>query len=156
MKSKKIIIPAIILGVLLLISILGVRSVRADENSVYPSIVQRLAKRFNLNTEEVQQVFDEGREERRQQMQARSEECLDQAVSDGKITEEQKQAILAKKEEMAADREGSTPEKRREEMETHREELKTWAGENGIDSSLIPMLLGRGHYDSFGGPRFGR
>lgn len=63
MKSKKIIVPGIALAVLSLVSVLGVRSIRADENGVYPPIVQKLVERFNLNTEEVQQVFDEAREE---------------------------------------------------------------------------------------------
>ena len=165
MKSKKIIVPVIALCVLSLVSFLGVRSVRADENSAYPSIVQKLVERFNLNTEEVQQVFDEVRNERRQQMQAHFEERLEQAVSDGKITKEQKQAILAKKGEMETNRgglnkdllsEGLAPKERREEMESHRQEMKAWAEENGIDLDFLPMLLGKGYRGGFGGPRFGR
>jgi len=159
MKSKKIIIPAIALAVLSLVSVLGVRSVSADENSTYPPIVQKLVERFNLNTEEVQQVFDEARGERQQEMQVRFEEHLNQAVSEGKINQEQKEAIMAKKDEMKASRgefKDLTPEERHENRETHRQEMETWAEENGIDLSLMPMLLGGGHRGGFGKPHFGR
>lgn len=153
MKSKKIIIPAIALAVLSLVSVLGIRSVRADENVTYPPIVQKLVERFNLNTEEVQQVFDEVRGDRQQEMQDRFEERLTQAVSEGKITQEQKEAIIARKDEMKADRgefKNLTSEERHENRETHRQEMETWAEENSIELDLMPMLLGDGHRGGFG------
>lgn len=159
MKSKKIIISAIALAILSLVSVLGVRSVRADEKGVYPPIVKKLVERFNLNTEEVQQVFDEAREERQQEMQARFEERLNQAVSEGKINQEQKEAIIAKKDEMKANRgkfKDLAPEERHQNREAHRQEMETWAEENGIDLDLVPMLLGGGHRGGFGSPHFGR
>ena len=159
MKSKKIVIPTIALAILSLVSVLGVRSVRADENSTYPPIVQKLVERFNLNTEEVQQVFDEARGERQQEMQVRFEERLNQAVSEGKINQEQKEAIMAKKDEMKANRgefKDLTPEERHQNREAHRQEMETWAEENGIDLSLMPMLLGGGHRGGFGRSHFGR
>ena len=128
MKSKKIIILAIALAVLSLVSVLGVRSVRADENSTYLPIVQKLVERFSLNTEEVQQVFDEVREERQQETQVRFEERLNQAVSEGEITQEQKEAIVAKKDEMKANRgefKDLTPKERHENRENHRQEMET-------------------------------
>jgi len=164
MKSKKVIIPIIALGILSLMSILGVRSVRANKNNTYPPIVQKLAERFNLNTEEVQQVFDEDREGQRQQMQIRFEEHLDQAINDGKITEEQKQVILAKREEMKTDPENFrnllskdlSSEERREKMEAHREEVKVWAEESGIDLDFLPTLLRGNRHGGFDKPHFGR
>ena len=159
MKSKKIVIPAIALAILSLVGVLGVRSVRADENSTYPSIVQKLVERFNLNTEEVQQVFNEVREERQQEVQVRFEERLNQAVSEGKINQEQKEAIMAKKDEMKANRgefKDLAPEERHQNRETHRQEMETWAEENGIDLDLMTMLLGGGHRGGFGRPHFGR
>jgi len=138
MKAKAMIISAIALVVLSL-GVFGLDKVKADEDGIYPPIVQKLVERFNLNTEEVKQVFDEERSERQQQMQVRFEERLNQTVSEGKITEEQKQLILAKHEELQAEREAEqesfknmTQEERREGMEAKQNELKSWAEQNGI------------------------
>ena len=153
MKSKKIIIPAIALGALSLVSVLGVSSVRADENSTLHPVAQRLAERFNLNVDEVDQVFGEEREERQQQMQVRFEERLDESLNDGKITEEQRQAIIAKRDEMRGEREefrGQMSEERQENREVHREEMESWAEENGIDLDSLPELLGGGPRGGFG------
>ena len=161
--KKFLIIP--LLGLALVGSVTyGPLRVYAENGSgQYPSIIQKLVERFGLNEEEVRAVFDEERAKRRQQMRANFEDRLSQSVSEGKITEEQKQAILAKKEEMEANHrnfsdlssEDLTPEKRREEMEAHREEMKTWAQENDIDLSLFPMFLGgKGRRGGFGRPMF--
>jgi len=135
--KKAILISAITVGVLSLIGVLAVNRARADESFDYPPIIQKLVERFNLNTEEVQQVFDEVREERQEQGRARFEERLNQAVSDGRITEAQKEAILAKHAEMQAN------------QANHRQEMQAWAEENGID---WPLFLGGGHRGGFGKP----
>lgn len=135
MKRKKIlIITSAVIGALLLISAAGVgaRVVMAQNLDSYPSIVQKLAQRFNLNPDEVEQVFDEERDERRQKVQDNFEEELDEAVKDGKITEAQKNAILKKQAEM------------QEEQEKLREELENWAEENSIDFEQIGLCGGRG------------
>jgi len=134
-----------------------VRAYADDKSGGYPSIIQKLVERFGLNEEEVKTVFDEARGERQQQMQDRFEERLNQAVSDGKITEEQKQAILAKKAEMQVNRgefKDFSPEERQEKMQAHREEMQTWAEANGIDISQIHSLLGKGCRSGFGRPMF--
>jgi hypothetical protein len=157
MKTKAIIISVIALVVLSLAGVLGVRNVRANESGIYPSIVQKLVERFNLDTEEVQQVFDETKEERHQQMQARFEERLDQAVSDGQITEDQKEAIIAKKAEMQTNHQefkDLTPEEKQAKMAAYKEEMEAWAEENGLDLSTLHML-GGGHHGGFGKPHFG-
>ena len=68
-----------------------------------------------------------------------------------KITEEQKQLILQKREEMHDAREAKresnaslTPEERKSQMEAKKTELEKWAKENGIDMQYL-MLGGRGH-----------
>ncbi len=152
--KKLIIILVLALGLLVFAS----TKAYADNSDKYPPIIQKLVERFGLNEDEVKAVFDEAREEQHQQMQNRFEERLNQAVSEGEITEEQKQAILAKREEMQANREefkDLSPEERREKMEAHQEEMKKWAEENGLELDSCPMFLGEGPRGGFGPKRFG-
>jgi methionine-rich copper-binding protein CopC len=116
------------------------------------SLVQKIAQKFNLNEDEVQAVFDEAHKERHAQMKAGFEERLSTYVSQGKITEEQKQLILQKHEEMEAEREANketfrnlSKEERRSQMESKHAELEAWAKENGIDLQYLMMKVGRGH-----------
>lgn len=165
MKVKAMIISAIALVVLSL-GVFGLDKVKADEDGAYPPIVQKLVERFNLNAEEVRQVFDEERSERQEGMQARFEERLNQAMSEGKITEEQKQLILAKHEELQAEREAEqesfknmTQEERHEAMETRQNELKSWAEQNGIELEYLLGgfgMHGGGPGGMRGGPGFGQ
>lgn len=134
--AKKLIgVTALVLGVGIGVGILGIGKVTAVESGTFPSIVQRLVERFNLNEGEVQAVVDEFREEKHAEMQAKLVEKLDAAVADGKLTETQKDAILAKEEEMRAKHEelrDLEPEERREAMRELREEMRAWAEENGL------------------------
>ena len=110
----------------------------------FPSIIQKLIDKFNLNPEEVTQVLDETRQEHQQQAQANFEEKLNEAVGNGKITEDQKNIILAKHEELKNGRdslEDLSPEERRQKAQTQQEELKAWAEQNGID--LKDFFLGQ-------------
>ena len=158
MKTKAIIISVAVLSILSLVGVFGIQSVRANEDNNYPPIIQRLVEKFGLNENEVKAVFDEERDEWQQQRQGRFEEQLNQVVSDGKITEEQKQLILAKRTEMQANRnqyQDLSSEERREKMTEHHGEMKTWAQENGIDISFMQMLA-KGPRGGFGGQHFGR
>jgi len=121
-------------------------SAYAQNNSgQYPPLVTKLAQKFGLNEAEVKAVFDEEMNSRHTQMQVKIQEKLTQAVADGKITEAQKTAIIAKHTEMQANREANriewqsmTPEQRREAMEELKQEMKTWAEQNGINLSYLP------------------
>ena len=143
--KKKIILPtAFILGVIM-IGLLSVSYVSAQDASDYPPIVQMLAEKFNLNESDVQAVFDEEREDHHAQMQASWSERLDDLVSEGKITSDQKQAISDKHEEMhnqMLELQSLEPEERHEKMQVLHEEFKTWAEEQGID---LPLLGPFGH-----------
>ena len=114
-----------------------------------------VVERFNLNADEVQEVFEEAREEKKAELQVRFEERLNQAVDEGKVTEEQKEAILAKKAEMREKHEelkDLSLEERHEAMKALQEEFKSWADENGIDLNQFFWCGGRkGHL----GPKFG-
>ncbi|MFH1713080.1 MAG: hypothetical protein ABH896_02750 [Candidatus Jacksonbacteria bacterium] len=121
---KKFLISAMAIAAVILLGV-GVAQTRAQGPNIdfRTNIIQKLAERFNLDSNKVQEVFDEARSERQQKMQENMEnrlnEQLDNAVSAGKVTEEQRQAILAKKAEMQEkyqDLKDLTPEQRQVKM----------------------------------------
>lgn len=154
--KKRIIVPAVA-AVVLSAGLLYAGSKVSAHGFAYENgdtIVARLAERLGVSEDEVKVVFDELRDEHQQEMEVRFEGRLDQAVADGKITEEQKQLILAKHEELRAQHQqemeqmqGQTPEERREAMEAHHQEMQQWANENEIDLGLLSAgLVGKsGH-----------
>lgn len=99
-------------------------------------IVERIAQKLNMQPSQVQLVLDEMRSEKQTMMQTHLEERLTQSVTDGKISEAQKAAILAKHAEMQTRMEtlkDLTPEERKTEMQKIHEEMGSWAESNGID-----------------------
>jgi len=100
------------------------------------TMIEKLSSKFNLNKDEVKNTFEEMRtqrqQERQKEMQAQFETRLNQAVKDGKITEDQKAKIMAKHQELQKER-GSK-----------HDEMEAWAEKNGID---LEWMMG------FGGPR---
>jgi len=137
-------------GLLLAVATAGLWTGRAyaETNDTSLSIVDRLAERFDLNAGEVEATFDEIQQEqmenRQRQMQERLEKNLGEAVDDGVITEDQKQALLNKHKEM---------------MTQHRklrEEWQAWVQESGIDFDQL-REYGLGHWGrSFRGRNIGR
>ena len=108
----------------------------------FQTIVQRIAQKFGLNEADVQSVFDEVRQEHQFQVQVKFEERLAQLVTQGEITETQKQLILAKHKELLekkqqTDWQNMTYEQRRQAKESQRQEMENWAKENGIDLQFI-------------------
>jgi len=141
MKKKTIVIISVVLSVLLVAGVLGTGIVLAASNSSYPPIVEKLAEKLNVSNSDVSTAFDEVRQERRQEVRERFEEQLDQAVKDGKITEEQKEVILKKHIEI---------QEQQEEVMELRQDLKNWADENDID---LRDVMGKGFKGGRGGPR---
>ncbi len=133
-------------------SLIGVGAVSAQTSSGTASgptaLIQKIAQKFNLNEAEVKAVFDEEHEAREAERRQNLEDRLSQAVTDGKITEEQKTTILSKVDELDTYRDSlsdKTDEERREAMKTKMAELKAWAEENDIPMNYLRM----------GGPRGG-
>lgn len=126
-------------------SIIGASTVSAqdtDTNKV--SMVKQLAQKLGIEESKIQTAMDSIHADRQAEMQKQMEARLIQAVTDGKITEQQKQLILKKHQEIQAEREANretiknlTPEQRRAEMQEHKSEMEAWAKENGIDMSLF-------------------
>lgn len=125
--------------------------VSAQESTSANSLVAAIASKFNLNQADVQAVFDEQREKHHEEMEAKLEARLTQAVTEGKITEAQKQAILAKHEEMRNNRpdrsglQNMSSEERQSQMEARRSEMKAWLSQNGLSQEVFQELMGGPH-----------
>jgi hypothetical protein len=141
--NKKILIPTIGLIAAIGLGALGVSAVKADETTTYPPIVQKIAEKFGLNESDVQSVFDQERQDRINQMQQAREQRLEQAVTDGVINEDQKQAIIDKWSEM---------QKERQQKEA---DLQKWFQDQGIDETKLAPYMGFGHHMGPGKMGFG-
>lgn len=102
---------------------------QADTEGTYPPVIQKLVDQFGVNSTDVDTAMQEVRDEHQAQMQAQYEEYLTSAVDSGDITEDQKQLILDKHDELQAER------------EQQRLELEQWSEDNNIDL----QYLGEGH-----------
>ena len=139
--KRLILITLLAVGVL----VLGTSVAKADEARNYPPIVQKLVERFGLNEAEVKSVFDEQRTEKQAERQAKHEEQLNQAVSDGVISEDQKAALIAKREEMKPEKgefKDLSKEEREAQRETHRTEMQSWFESQGIDHESLREYMG--------------
>jgi len=137
--KKKVLLSILTLGTIVSVASLGIGLVSANDRSSYPPVVSRLAEQFSLNEEDVEAVFDSVRDEKREQMIQSKEDALNQAVADGVITEDQKQALLDMWEE------------KRTEKKQHKEEMDAWFEEQGIDhEALMEYMGGFGGHRKFG------
>ena len=115
-------------------SLLGMAAVSVQArggDGFHSSIIQKLAERFNLNAEEVEKVFEEARDEIRQKMQARFEERaggkMDKMFKFTPLTDEQKEALSTKREELrekCEELKDFSSEERRAKMEELKEEME--------------------------------
>lgn len=146
--NKKFILPAALVVGLGLLAYTSTK-VAAQGGSGHPPIIARLAEKFGKSEDEVKAVFDEERQARQTAMQARFQEKLGEAVTAGELSEEQKQLILAKHEEIrnqrATDQEqwqNLTPEERRAKAQERQQVMQQWAEANGIDLKYFNFRSG--------------
>ncbi len=120
------------------VTLLGTTVAYAQESGSNgnPSIIQKIAQKFGLNEADVKSVFDQNRADKKAQMETKFEARLDQLVKDGKITDAQKQLIIAKRKEISG------------QTQTGRKGLTDWATINGID--LKYLMGGMGMRGGFG------
>ncbi len=116
------------------------------------NLVDKIASTFNLDKSKVQAVFDANHQEHEAKRQANIEAKLTQAVKDGKLTETQKSAIVAKLTEIRADMDANrdamkdkTPAERKAAREQKRTDLETWAKQNNIPTEYLRFVMG-GHH----------
>lgn len=144
--NSKLVLPIATAGVILAGSAMIAPSAHAaDGNWSMSGLVSRLVEKFGLNQTEVDSVVEEYRgqrqAERQAQMKTDRDEHLAQAVSDGVISEAQKQALLEKLE--------SNWQNHQAERQAHHDEMQAWAESQGFSmDDLQPyMMMGphRGH-----------
>lgn len=166
--NKYLVVPAVALTLFsgMLLAAHSARAMGESGPLGIESIVQKLATRFNLNEAEVKAVFDEQHAAIEQEMQTKMAAELDQAVSEGKLTEEQKQKIIAKRAEMRASHQGkfvtfkageNPAEKELTELKAAHEQeiaaLKQWATDNNVPFEyLMPRMVIK---HAVGGPGIG-
>ncbi|MCU0653289.1 MAG: hypothetical protein MUD10_03450 [Candidatus Pacebacteria bacterium] len=117
-----------------------------------------IAAKFNLNTGDVQAVFDEQRSkmesQRRSQMvgmeaqrQQESKDVLAKAVAGGKLTQAQADLIAAKEGELSAAKkslDGKTFQERRTAMQAQEKSLQQWLKDNNIPAGYLSCGAGAG------------
>jgi hypothetical protein len=118
------------------------------ENTPGSTLVEKIATKFNVDKAEVQKVFDEDRDAHHAEMEKKYEERLSKAVTDGKLTAEQKDKILAKHKELKAQMEArkesfadKTHEERKAEMDKQHEEIQAWLKSNNIPEEYFGFMM---------------
>ncbi len=169
-KLKNIILPAATLVAGLgIASGVAVHAASTSGNGTNPvsNLVQAIAQKFNLNQADVQQVFDQQHAQMEAQHQQQFADRLQQAVTDGKLTQDQADKIKAKAQELQTQREANktqfesmTPQQRQDAFKTEQDNLQQWEKDNNIPAGYLPFgpgghgrgmgMMGRGH----GGPDF--
>lgn len=118
------------------------------------NLVTAIAQKFNLNQADVQQVFDQQRQQNQAEHQQRFADRLTQDVKDGKLTQAQADAITAKMAELQTQRQtdktalqGKTQEERQAYFQQQVDALKQWATDNNIPAGYLPFgpMMGHGH-----------
>lgn len=120
----------------------------APDGREHPTIVKRMAETFNLDEDKVHEVLMQEHQARHEQRQEKLKDRLDQAVKDGKITEEQKTKLLGKMDQLREDRKADKREHAADRRQ-HMEKLKQWAQDNGIDLESLglgPSQHSGGHH----------
>lgn len=143
--KKSILLPALVAGAIGVGAVYGAAQIYAQGTpGTYPAIVQKIADKFGLNVNDVKSVFDQNRKDQQTQRETKFEQRLTQAVTDGKITDAQKQLIIAKHQELIANRQtffsslkNMTPEQRKAAMLKQQQDLQAWAKQNNIDTQYL-------------------
>lgn len=136
---------------------------QAVRSNPLTGLVSAIATKFNLNTADVQAVFDAQRAASEQQMQvqmaARQKTRLDADVTSGKITAAQESLIIAKQAEIQAfmgTLKAMTPTDRAAALKTEQASVQAWVTSNNIPKGYIMLGLGgMGGPGGFGGKMSG-
>lgn len=134
MKARYIVAPVVALA-LVGLGWTGLNYAKADDNNSGGStLVDKIVEKFNLDKDEVESVVSELHTQRQQERQTAQDSKLDEAVSDGVITEDQKQELTEKR--------NSFREQQEQARQSHRDEMHKWMSDNGIDSTKLQSYMG--------------
>ncbi len=150
MKKNALIASIATAGVAASVLVGGVTFAATTAQTTNPgdNLAQAIASKFNLNKDDVKKVIEEQHTNNRN-------ERLSRLVSEGKITEDQKNKIIAKQAEMKPKMEAARAEtdetKRKAAMDAIKTEMDAWAKQNGIDVKYLGPG-GHGGPGRHGGP----
>jgi hypothetical protein len=127
-SMQKGVLSAGIIGLAAALTI-GVGAVTADTNATTPSkLAQAIASKFNLNATDVQNVITQQHQQTQADRQMQMKSKLDQAVKDGKLTQDQENTLLQKLESM---------HQNEQNMRSAHQDLRQWMQNNKIDLRSI-------------------
>ncbi len=137
-----------VIGAVGLGSLASASAVSAATSTNNDTIVDKLASRFNLNKDEVKQVFEDEHKAHMAERQAKLADKLQALVDNKTITAEQKTAIEAKLTELHTKHQANrdamkdlTPEEHKAKMEQERSALEAWAKEQGLDLAKLKGIF---------------
>lgn len=121
------------------------------------SLIEALAKKFNVDKSEVQKVFDDNRATREAEMKTTRDAALKKALTDKKITQEQYDHIAAAWKDIdtartAAGDPTSQTEQQRTDMKKKMDELRTWMQQQNISPETLGITGGFGRHHGGGRP----
>lgn len=115
------------------------------------TLSQAIAQKLNVNATDVQTAItsyqDSQRASRQADQRQQYEDRLTQAVTDGKLTADQKTKLLAEYDSVQTSL--SALETQEQQIRT---DEQTWASTNNIDTQYLPMMGGPGGGHGRGGP----
>jgi flagellum-specific peptidoglycan hydrolase FlgJ len=141
--NKKLIIPVVVLT---LAAGSGATALAATDaastNTNKQDLAQEIANKFHLNSSDVQAVIDQHHSEKQQDRETKYENMLTKAVTDGKLTDAQKQAVLTEHNKLVSELKSTAQGDRKQTLKTVRQEAKDWASQNGVDAKWVLPLRG--------------
>ncbi len=131
---NKVIIPATLIASIAVVSVFSVATIQAKGNpDNMGTLPAKIATTFNLDQTQVENVFNQQREEMHAQRETEMNINLDQLVTEGKLTQTQKAEFLAMHEKMEDQMDFSQRGRDRDGMQEHRDKVQQWASDNGLD-----------------------
>lgn len=132
-KNAKYIIPAMIAVTAAIAGTVYATGASASWGKGSAEMASSLATKLGVDQSKVTEAMDSIQTEQQTARKAEVSSKLDEAVTAGVITAEQKSALIAKQEEMQA------------KQEALRTEMEQWYTDNGIDTSKLEKYgVGRG------------
>lgn len=135
MDKKKLVIAIFSICFIAVSAFVATRAFATKTNN-NQSYVQSLANKLDIEESKVNTAITEILDEKRQ---SQLNSKLSQAVTDGVITEDQKQKVIDKQNEIS------------EKQKALNEEMQNWTKENNIDFDKLQQYLGFGRGNGKGG-----
>lgn len=153
---KKFKIPVVLAAAVLTLGLgaAGVTyaAVNTSQTNPMSNLVTAIATKFNLNSADVQKVFDEQHTQMQAQKLQSFKDRLATQVTNGKLTQDQANKLIAKMQELMAKHQANmanlqnkTQAERKAIMQEEMQSLKQWAADNNIPAQYLKLGMGKGH-----------